>query len=168
MVRPLLWLRGRARPRRLLWLVRHALSMRGARRGLPMTVNLRRVGAAGFVGAGIYVIKEIWTGSLGDASSRDSYLIERGGQPASFDAHEEPMPASAAAALLGIRDFLDGLPALSARRRTLQARRRRTDAEIIGRFGEDWMSPVASPRQEDHNELHETLVKAFGVPGFPP
>ena len=66
----------------------------------------------------------------------------------------------------GIRDFLDGLPELSTRRRALQARRRRTDAEIIGRFGEYWMSPVGSPQQEAHSHLQETLVNAFSVPSF--
>ena len=140
--------------------------MRGARKELPLTVNLRRVGAAGCISAAVYVAREIWTGSLGNTNARDSYLIERGGQPASFDAHAEPIPANAAAALLGIRDFLDSLPELSARRRALQARRRRTDAEIIGRFGEYWMSPVASPQQDDHVDLQETLVNAFGVPSF--
>ena len=73
------------RLRRLLWLVRHALSPRGARRGLPLTVNLRRVGAAGFLSAAGYVAKEIWGGSLGNTNARDPYLIERGGQPASFE-----------------------------------------------------------------------------------
>ncbi|MEO8259438.1 MAG: glycosyltransferase family 2 protein [Acidobacteriota bacterium] len=165
-LRPLHWLRSRVRPRRLRWLARHALSTRGARKELPLLVNLKRVGAAGCVSAGGYLAREIWTGSLGDVNSRASYLIERGGQPASFDAHAEPIPASAAAALLGIRDFLDSLPELSLRRQALQARRRRSDAEIIGRFGDYWMSPVASPRQDDHIDLQEALVKAFGVPRF--
>ena len=129
-------------------------------------VNLQRVGAAGFLSAAAYVAKEIWTGTLGNTNARDPYLIERGGQPASFDARAEPMPTNAAAALLGIRDFLESLPTLTARRRALQARRRRTDAEIIGRFGEYWMSPVASPQQEDHVDLQKELVKAFGVPSF--
>ncbi len=164
--RPLHWLRSRVRLKRLLWLGRHALSMRGARKELPLTVNLQRVGAAGCISAAAYVAREIWTGSPGNTNARDSYLIERGGQPASFDAHAESLPASAAAALLGIRDFLDSLPELSARRRALQARRRRTDAEIIGRFGEYWLSPVASPQQDDHVDLQETLVNAFGVPSF--
>jgi D-sedoheptulose 7-phosphate isomerase len=127
--------------------------------------NLHRIGIGGLIGAAAYVVKELREGSLGHESPRSVYLLEHRGQSASFDAHTERMPSSGVAPLLGIRDFLDRLPATAARRRELQARRRRTDAEIIGRFGECWLSPVASPRQE-HGELHRRLMKAFGVPAF--
>ncbi len=164
--RPISWLRHRARPRRMLWLVRHALSQQGARKHLPLLVNLRRLGPLGFVGAVGYVAKEFWAGSFGDRGSRDVYLLELGGQPASFDAHGERVPATAAATLLGLRDFLESLPDVSARRREIQGRRRRTDAEILERFGKWWLSPVASPRQFDHNDIQESLVDAFRVPSF--
>jgi hypothetical protein len=129
-------------------------------------VNLQRVGAAGCISAAADVARELLTKSPANPNARDSYLVERGGQPASFDAHAESLPAGAAAALLGIRDFLDSLPELSARRRALQARRRRTDAEIIGRFGEYWLSPVGSPQHDHHIHLQEALVNAFSVPSF--
>jgi hypothetical protein len=84
-------------------------------------------------------------------------------QARDFDNRREPVPADGAARLLGIHDFLRDLPALSARRRMLQARRIRSDVEILGRFGERWLSPVPAARQELHDELHSTLVKHLHI-----
>ena len=84
--------------------------------------------------------------------TRDRFLIQRAAGAAG-PAHPEDVPMSVLAALLGVQDFLHMLPELSARREWLQARRRRTDAEIVGRFGGHWRSAVPSP----HMALHESL-----------
>ena len=65
---------------------------------------------------------------------------------------------AAAAALLGVHDFLGMLPELSARRAWLQAGRRRSDAEILQMFGGRWTAAVPSPRGDLHAEEVETSL----------
>jgi GT2 family glycosyltransferase len=137
---------------------RQELRTRGARRDLPITANLRRVGPRGLFGAAFDTIFPTVRRSYRPPSRR-SYLIEQVRQPRDFDNRREPIPAEGAARLVGIHDFLESLPELSARRRTLQARRVRSDAEIFGRFGARWLAPVPAAHQKLHDELHGTLVK---------
>ena len=73
------------------------------------------------------------------------------------------MPTAAVAALLGVRDFLDMLPELSERRAWLQARRARSDVEIIERFGEHWRSAVPAPRPDLHAGLRRALVDTLAA-----
>jgi GT2 family glycosyltransferase len=156
-------LRHRAAPRRIAWLVRHGLSQQGARKELGVRTNLQRVGVRGLANAALYVAKEVLTGSFGSHGARLAYLMEHRPQSASFDAHVEAVPPAAAAELLGVRDFIDSLPELAARRAWLQARRRRRDAEILSRFGRWWLSPTSAMRQEAHTELTEDLIDALGI-----
>jgi GT2 family glycosyltransferase len=141
---------------------RQELRVRGARRDLPIADNLRRVGPRGLLGATFDTLLPSVRRST-PPPSRRAYLIEQVRQARDFDNRREPVPADGAARLLGIHDFLRDLPALSARRRMLQARRIRSDVEILGRFGERWLSPVPAARQELHDELHSTLVKHLHI-----
>jgi hypothetical protein len=62
------------------------------------------------------------------------------------------------------------VPELSARRAWLQARRKRSDAQIVEMFGGRWSSAVPAPHQALHHELRagllEVLARTFGaLPG---
>jgi GT2 family glycosyltransferase len=141
---------------------RAAVRLRGARRDLPIAVNLRRVGLRGLAGAARDTLLRR-PGIAATPQSRDMYFIERGRQGRELDGRRDALPADAAARLLGIQDFLRDLPALSGRRAEIQSRRQRSDAEILSRFGTNWLSPVPSKYQALHNELHAALVDAFGL-----
>lgn len=136
---------------------RGELRRRGVRRNQPVVANLRTIGVRGLAGAVIdTVYPELRRHRA--VSNRQAYLIEHGRQGPELDGRREAIPADAAARLLGIQDFLHELPALSKRRADLQSRRVRGDAEIFGRFGDHWLSPVPAANQPLHNALHQTLV----------
>lgn len=141
---------------------RAALRLRGARRDLPLAANLRRVGWRGLAGAARDTLLRR-SGVVATPASRDMFLIEQRRQGRELDGRQDALPADAAGRLLGLKDFLHDLPALSARRAGLQRRRRRSDREILSRFGGNWLSPVPSAYQPLHNELHQTLVTALGL-----
>ncbi len=141
---------------------RAALRARGARRDLPIAVNLQRVGVRGLAGAARDTLLRR-TGVTATPASREMYFIEHGRQGRELDGRQDALPADAAARLLGIHDFLRDLRALSARRATIQSRRRRSDAEILSRFGGNWLSPVPSAYQPLHDELHAALVRALNL-----
>lgn len=145
-----------------------ALGQRGARRQYSTWTNLRRVGAAGLAGALIDTARdtrETWR--LSDA--RAPYIIEHTSPGAAADMRHDLLPSLTVAKLLGIADFLTMLPELSARRAWLQARRRRSDAEILARFGGHWTSAVPSARADLHAALREPLMAVLGVtdPSWP-
>jgi hypothetical protein len=94
---------------------------------------------------------------------RESYRIERGGMPSTFDMQPQPIPISAAAMLSGIYGFLSEIPQLAARRADLQRRRRVEDREILGRFGALWLAPSRARLQSAHDEFHRALVDEFGL-----
>jgi hypothetical protein len=94
---------------------------------------------------------------------RESYRIERGGMPATFDMQPQPIPISAAAMLSGIYGFLSDSPQLASRRADLQRRRRVADREILGRFGALWLAPSGARLQSAHDEFHSALVDEFGL-----
>ncbi len=141
---------------------RQELRIRGVRRDLPVLLNLRRVGPRGLLGAAFDTVFPNVRRS-GPGPSRRAYLIEHVRQEREFDGRREPIPADGAARLLGIHDFLRDLPALSARRRTLQARRVRSDREILDRFGGRWTAPVPAAEQRLHDALQAGLVHALGI-----
>ena len=132
---------GRLRPGVVKIRLLHALSRRGARRQMGTWWNLRRVGARGLVGSVVDVMVEMKFGWQ-EPASRAQYQIERIRPSAALDGHVERVPIGFFGALLGIRDFLESLPALSARRAWIQGKRRRSDAEIVSRFGANWQSGV--------------------------
>jgi GT2 family glycosyltransferase len=140
----------------------HALSRRGARRQMGTRWNLRRVGAQGLVGAMRDVALEI--GSAWQRSSpRTRYQIERTDPNAAVQGRSERVAIGVVAALLGIRDFIHALPELSARRAGLQSARRRSDAEIIARFGDLWMGAVPSPQPDMHVALRNSVIETLGL-----
>jgi GT2 family glycosyltransferase len=137
--------------------LRHALIQRGARKNLGVAGSLKRVGLTGLAGAMRDTVRDVRAG-LGQGSARSRYLIEQQGVRASLDGRRERVPPSAAAALLGIQDFLRMLPELSVRRATLQARRQRSDAEILSRFGARWTDAVPSARADLHEALRDRVI----------
>jgi hypothetical protein len=142
----------------------HALSVRGARRQYGTLANLRRVGARGLAGAMSETLRDIRLG-WEDSGGRTAYLIEHTRPTAALEARVEHIPVATAGQLLGIQDFLTMLPELSGRRAWLQARRQRSDADILERFGGCWMNVVPSPRGDLHVALRDQLLKALPIPG---
>jgi hypothetical protein len=53
------------------------------------------------------------------------------------------------------------LPDLSARRAELQARRKRSDQEILARFGGRWTAAVPSRHGDLHAALRNQLIDVF-------
>ncbi|MEZ5286825.1 MAG: glycosyltransferase [Vicinamibacterales bacterium] len=139
----------------------HALSQRGARRQAGMLQNLSRVG----IGASRPRSRPP-PGSpprVGVLGARAAYLLEESRPNAAMEGRHERLPAGVVARLLGIRDFVRMLPELSERRAWLQARRRRTDADIVGRFGAHWNSAVPSTRLDLHLELRRGVAAALAA-----
>jgi GT2 family glycosyltransferase len=153
---------GRLRPGAVKIRLLHALSRRGARRQMGTWWNLRRVGARGLVASIVDVIVEMKLG-WHEPTSRSQYQIERVKPSAALDGRVERVPVGVFAALLGIRDFLESLSQLSARRAWLQARRRRSDAEIVSRFGANWLSGVPSAHVETHLALRNQVATLLGI-----
>jgi GT2 family glycosyltransferase len=137
--------------------LRHALIQRGARKSLGVAGSLQRVGITGLAGAVRDTVRDVRAG-LGQAGARTRYLIEKQGVRASLDGRRERVPPATAAALLGVQDFLRMLPELSARRASLQARRKRSDAEILSRFGDRWTAAVPSARADLHGALRDRVI----------
>ena len=143
-----------------------------------------RAGKAALVARGIMrstpiprAIGQIWSGGLLSLARdvrlqgatpkrrfrRESYLIELGGMPTTFDVQPQPLPISAAAVLSGIYGFLAEIPQLTPRRDAVQRRRRVEDREILSRFGDMWLASSRSRMQAAHDELHAALVDEFGL-----
>ncbi len=153
---------SRVRPRVLKIRLLHALSRRGARRQMGTWWNLRKVGVAGLAGATLDVLGDVGRGWQA-ASARAQYQIERITPSAALEGRVERLPIAVVAALLGVGDFLDSLPELSARRAWLQRARRRSDAEILERFGANWRSGVPSAHQDLHLTLRDEVIDLLGA-----
>jgi GT2 family glycosyltransferase len=82
-----------------------------------------------------------------------------GGQQDEMDATTSIM-REAYASVVGMEDVIDALPQLLDKRRTIQARRRRPDAEIFRLFGEP-LTPVEG--RPAYVEGHHQVVSAFGL-----
>ena len=163
--RPGSWaaVRARLRPGVVAVRLRQALGRRGARRQYGLLGSLWRVGLRGIAGALREVAREVRDG-WDRAGARADYLLEGASPHALPDGRHEMMPAGVVAQIIGIRDFLDLLPATSTRRAWLQARRRRTDAEILARFGGCWLAAVPSPRLDLHLALRAGVLQALPGP----
>lgn len=149
----------RLRPRVMRVRLLHALSRRGARRTRGAADNLRQLGVKGLAAALQETVRDVVSG-WEMPPTRERFLIERVAAAAG-PALPEEVPAAVLATLLGVQDFIDMLPELSARRAALQAQRRRSDAEIIGQFGDRWRSAVPAPRQALHESLRRDLLAAL-------
>ena len=140
----------------------HALSRRGAQRKLGVVENITRVGVGGLVAAVVSTARDVLLGWEAPPA-RDRFLIERASPDSVSNAQAESVPTATVAALLGVQDFLDMLPELSERRAWLQARRTRTDAEIVERFAGHWRSAVPSPRLDLHLGLRRDLLDTLSA-----
>jgi GT2 family glycosyltransferase len=152
--------RHRLRPRVAYIRLLHALSQRGARRQRGLIANLTHVGPRGLAGAVGDAFGDILRG-WAQPDGRARYLIERNRAGHSAAITREPVPVAAAAALLGLHDFLQSLPELSRRRASIQARRKRTDAAIFDRFGEYWSNAVPSPHPDLHLDLRARVMRVL-------
>ena len=139
-----------------------ALRERGVSRRAGALASLRRLGLRGLAGAIVQVLRGT-SAQIPAASRRSALQIERGAAPFSLDGRTEEIPTGAAAALCGIYDFIRELPILTARRRRLQSTRRRTDHEILSRFGANWTSQAVARYQLEHDDVHRQLVDTFEI-----
>ena len=64
---------------------------------------------------------------------------------------------------MGLLDFVAMLPELSERRARLQGQRRRSDREIVERFGANWTNAVPSERLDLHMALHDAMLDVLRV-----
>jgi hypothetical protein len=147
--------------RNLLANFKGALRQRGVTKRMSIAANLRHVGVRGLLGA----LRQATQASSVPAapSIRAQYQIERGPSPLDLDARGEAIPTRAAAGLAGVSDFLVELPGLSPKRAWLQSARRRSDREILGRFGLHWTSPAVAPHQIVYEQFHQSLVETLGI-----
>ena len=140
----------------------HALSVRGARRQYGTFRNLRLVGARGLAGS---AATRFARGSRRRESSggRATYLIEHTGPTTGLEGRQEWLPTPTVARLMGLLDFVAMLPELSERRARLQGQRRRSDREIVERFGANWTNAVPSERLDLHMALHDAMLDVLRV-----
>jgi GT2 family glycosyltransferase len=134
-------------------------------RGINRSTSIRRAIARVWSGGVLSLARDV--GRLGATAKqpfrRESYLIERGGVPATFDVQPQPLPIAAAAMLSGVYGFLSEIPQLASRRDAVQRRRRVQDHEILSRFGDLWLAPSSARMQAAHEEFHRALVDEFGL-----
>lgn len=86
-------------------------------------------------------------------------LAKWGGQSYEADA-TAPIMREAYATVVGMEDFIDYMPRMLAKRRDIQARRRRSDAEVFRRFG-DPLTPVEG--RPGYPEGHWQVVRELGL-----
>ena len=140
----------------------HALSVRGARRQFGTLRNLRLMGPRGLTGALLDVARGVRDGSA-STGARATYLIEHTRPTTGLEGRYEWLPTATVARLLGLSDFVAMLPELSERRSRLQGQRRRSDREIVERFGANWTNAVPSERLDLHMALHEAMLGVLRV-----
>jgi GT2 family glycosyltransferase len=156
--------RARVQPAVLGQTCKRALAMHGARKHFSVARNLREVGPVGLVRAALWIGRETLFDRAPDpAARRPGYFIELGPRARSFDVTDERLPPSAGARLLGLDEFLKSLPELTERRLALQARRARTDVEVLGPFSTHWLSSTPSVGQRAHDELQRILRQALRI-----
>jgi GT2 family glycosyltransferase len=157
-------IRERVQPAVLAQTCRRVLVMNGARKQYSAARNLRAVGPVGLVRAALLIGRETLFDRPPDpVTRRAGYFIELGSRASAFDLSDERLPPNAGARLLGLHEFLKSLPELGDRRRLLQARRARSDAEILGAFSANWMSSTPAAWQRAHDELHRILRETLRI-----
>jgi GT2 family glycosyltransferase len=146
--------------RRLIDGGKAALRARGISRSTGILQALWRVWQRGLPG----FVTDVLRLSVARAHSRrTSYLIERGGMSASFDAQLQPIPIAAAATLAGVYAFLSDIPELVERRAQVQGRRRVEDRDVLGRFGTHWLDSSPARHHSLHREFHTLLAEEFAL-----
>jgi GT2 family glycosyltransferase len=139
---------------------RASLRARGISRSTPLTQAVQRVWQRGLLS----LVRDIGRSSMPQPRSRrDSYLIERGRVPLTFDTEPQPIPVTAAAMLSGVNGFLNEMPQLLERRGQIQRRRQVDDRDLLERFGTHWTAPSASRLQAEHKAMHDAIVDEFEI-----
>lgn len=88
-------------------------------------------------------------------------IMERwGGRPIDLSVRTVPLNREAYASVVGMEDFIDLMPRLFEKRAYIQARRRRSDADIFRILG----TPMHSVEPtDDYLKAHWGLLEAFGI-----
>jgi GT2 family glycosyltransferase len=101
-----------------------------------------------------------------------SHVVRWGGPPPNGDPPETPetypIGAAGAAALAAAAEWCANAARMELPRTRLQARRQRSDREIISRFGDNWLHavPVDSSRQAEYEITHRAVADAFNLARF--
>ncbi|MFB3854946.1 MAG: glycosyltransferase family 2 protein [Vicinamibacterales bacterium] len=159
-LRRLYW---RLQPRALARQVKGDLAGRGASWRNGFAGSLKQVGPAGLARSAVELVKFVSRDDLKHLNRRWAYFMERGAQDRSFDARPEAVTPETAAVLVALDDFCVALAGLAGERRDIQAARKRSDAEIVGRFPDHWVDADATARQLEYGRLVNELAASFGV-----
>ncbi len=135
--------------------IKAELLRRGASRHLGFAGSLRAVGGRGLIGT----LRSV------------THLVRWGGPPPTGDAQDarDSYDLGCARTRPFWRPRRNGarhvVRAGSLRARRLQSQRRRSDADIISRFGENWLHaiPIQPSRQAEYEMSHRAVADAFNV-----
>jgi hypothetical protein len=136
----------------------------GISKSTPMGQVLARIWKRGFITLGRDVLRR--TVAVESRSGRESYLIERGSVRAALDAERQQIPVAAAAMLSGIYGFLIDVPHLVRRRADLQRRRQKSDRDVLGSLGNQWVRPSSARLDREHRGMHTAIVAEFKIAGL--
>ncbi|MNX57772.1 N-acetylglucosaminyl-diphospho-decaprenol L-rhamnosyltransferase [compost metagenome] len=90
-------------------------------------------------------------------------VLARWGTPADAPQETVQIPCEAYAGLVGLEDVIDLLPRMLAKRREIQAKRKRSDAEIAALFGDAFM-PIEG--RGDYIPAHWQVVRELDLPAI--
>jgi GT2 family glycosyltransferase len=153
----------RMKPRAVGRLIKGELAGRGARWNKGAVASLRAVGLGGLARTAVALVRFLFTDTQARLLVRWQYFIERGSQDRSFDARPEEVSGASGAMLTALDEFVRRLPALASARLDLQAARRRSDAEIFGRFPEHWLDSDVTNQQWDYEQQARLVVSELGI-----
>ena len=133
---------SRLHPRTLWQNARSALADRGVRRGGVLR-NL----------------PSVLRSTLASVARRQKVALKNH----SLDDQPPAIPATGAAVLAALDDWLKALPEMRRRRAELQRGRRRSDAATLSPFSSRWTSPASANPQAVYNTVHESIVREFSL-----
>ena len=146
---------------RLMRAGKGALIALGISKSTPVGQVLARIWKRGFITLGRDVLRR--TMVVESRAGRESYLIERGSVRAALDTERQQIPVAAAAMLSGIYGFLVDIPQLVRRRADLQRRRQKSDRDVLGSLGNQWVRPSSARLEREHRATHTALVAEFQI-----
>ncbi|MCZ6602335.1 MAG: glycosyltransferase, partial [Planctomycetota bacterium] len=77
----------------------------------------------------------------------------------------EALPVKSATPLVALHAIAKALPEMMEKRKEIQERRRRTDAEIFSRFGESWGEPASGDLGAEYQKIQRELFGIFDIAG---
>ena len=133
--------------------IKAELLRRGASRHLGFAGSLRAVGGRGLLGT----LRSV------------THLVRWGGPPPAGDAQDArdsyELGSAHAATLAAAAEWSANAAEMEVIRTRLQSGRRRSDADVVSRFGENWLHaiPVDPSRQAEYEVTHRAVAEAFSV-----